>query len=452
MSDTPTSDIFASGLSSWSAAVRAGRLSFRQTIEICLDRAAAESSLNAFECIDTDRARATGDAMDTLLCNGTDLGSLMGLPIAVKDIMSVDGLPTSNGSNADTAHLTGSQGSVVSCLRKAGAIVLGKTRTVEFALGATGVNEARGTPWNPADRDVHRIPGGSSSGSAVATATGMVGMGLGTDTGGSVRIPACFTGLVGHKTSVGLWPTDGIFSLSSTLDSVGPLCRTVKDTAMLHTFMTGEAVVARPSVAGLRFGVPHSVFLEDLDTAVEHDFFAACDKLETAGAIRVAMDFPEAAERSSLFPAIVPAELLTTLTPELFAQVRDQMDSVTAERAAVGLTVTATQYLAAQRRKEELVQLARKTFNAVDCWVSPTCPFLPMPVADLANPVIAKRALLASRNTQPGNLLDFCGISLPMHGDGLPTGFQIMMPWGHDAKLLAAASAAEVLLRSESFN
>lgn len=443
-----TNDLFADGIQPWATRVRSGSLSFRQSVEICQQRIADNQSLNAFECLDTERALATASALDTLLEKGTDLGLLMGLPIGVKDIMVVDGLPTTNGSNADTSDITEAEGSVVRQLRRAGAVALGKTRTVEFALGATGVNESRGTPWNPVDRQVHRIPGGSSSGSAVATATGMTGMSLGSDTGGSIRIPACFTGIVGYKSSVGLWPTDGVFPLSHTLDSVGPLCRTVNDAALLHTFMTGERVAERPNVEGLRLGIVEDLFLDSLDAQVADDFEKACQLLENHGAIRVRLPFPELHERTPLFSAIVPAELIAHLTPERFDKIRNGMDTVTASRAAFGLESSGHAYVHAQKRRRFLVSKALETFNQVDLWLSPTCPFVPMPLSDLATPEGHERSLLASRNTQPGNLLDMCGLSLPMQTSGLPTGLQFTMPLNHDARLLSTGRAIERVLKS----
>lgn len=433
-----TADLFSKGIEHWAKRIRAGELSFAETVDNCLQRSHDEVALDAFEILDDDNARAIAQSLDKELGQGQDRGLLMGLPIGVKDIMAADGLPTTNGSNADTAHLTGSEGSVVKTLRGEGCIPIGKTKTVEFALGATGVNEARGTPWNPCDRDIHRIPGGSSSGSAVATATGCVGLGLGTDTGGSVRIPACLTGLFGHKTSVGRWPTDGIFPLSPTLDSVGPLCRRASDAALIHEIMLNEPVPVRKDVNGLRVGVPESLFLEELDDEVTRDFEKALDTLFSLGAIRVDMDFPEAAERETLFPLIVPPELLSSLGIDLFLEARGGMDTVTADRAAFGLTVSAVQHIEAKKRQQELISLALKTFNDVDVWVSPTVPYLPMSLNSLNDPAMHKRSLLASRNTQPGNLLEFCAVSIPMHPlESLPTGFQIMMPNGCDAELLS---------------
>lgn len=443
-----TEDFFADGVVPWATRVRAGSLSFVQTVQSCLQRVHENALLDAFECLDAERALGTAAALDALLAQGTDLGPMMGLPMGVKDIMAVDGLPTTNGSNADTSELTGGEGSLVRRLRMAGLIALGKTRTVEFALGATGVNESRGTPWNPVDRAVHRIPGGSSSGSAVATGTGMVGIGLGSDTGGSIRIPACLTGIVGYKSSVGLWPLDGIFSLSTTLDSAGPLCRTVNDAALLHTFMTGESVSDRPDVSGLRLGMVEDLFMDDLDPQVAEDFERACQLLESHGAIRVPLSFPEVHERVPLFTSIVPAELINTLTPERFMAIRDGVDPVTAARASVGLDTPAHVYVKAQHRRQVLIRKANASFNQVDVWLSPTCPFVAMPVAELATPAGHERSLLASRNTQPGNLLDMCGLSLPMQGSGaLPTGLQLSMPLNHDARLLATGRAVERLLQ-----
>lgn len=439
-------DLFANGIAAWAERVRNKQLSFSDTVDICLARANKDEQLGAFEILDSDRARATGKAMDQLLNSGRDLGPMMGLPIGVKDIMAAEGLPTTNGSNANTSHLTGSEGSVVQTMKAAGAVILGKTKTVEFAFGATGINESRGTPWNPVDRQVHRMPGGSSSGSAVAVAAGMIGLGLGTDTGGSVRIPACMTGIVGHKTTVGRWPTDGIFPLSPTLDSVGPLVRTLEDAALIHTLMTGESVGVKQSVVGLRFGVPSTLFLDDLDTSVADDFERTCQALVDAGAIRYDMDFPEAVERAYLLPNIVAAEIITTITPELFDEIREGMDTVSASRAAHGLQVSAVEYIAAQKRRAHLTNKANATFNELDCWLSPTCPFEPIPISDIESGKMHERALAASRNTQPGNIFGFCATSIPMQREGLPTGLQIMMPGNADKALLETSMAIQKVI------
>jgi len=440
--------LFEQGIAHWAEQIRSGSLTFSETVQQCMANIHADESLGAWELIDEKSALQSAQAMDKLLASGTDLGWAMGLPIAVKDIMRADGFPITNGSNADTSHLVGPEGTVVKTLKRAGAIVLGKTKTVEFALGVTGKNTARGTPWNPCDRDVHRIPGGSSSGSAVAMAANHVGLALGTDTGGSVRIPAAYNGLVGHKTSVRLWPTDGVFSLSSTLDSIGPLCKTVSDTALCHTLMTGEVVPSAVPLRGLRLGVPMEHFFDDLDQQVADDFDRALNALVTAGAVAVPISYPEAAERATLVPTIVPTELLATLGVETFNKIKAGMDSITALRAEHALSVTAVEYKQALNRQQELIQIANATFDQVDCWISPTAPIVPMTYADLDDPDKHQRALNASWNVQPGNLAEFCAMSLPMHNTQLPTGFQVMLPHGQDARLISISKSIESLLNS----
>ena len=183
-------DPFADGLAKFALDVRSSNLSFEAATQATLSRIEKlDPSLNAFECIDNERAQATAAALDQMLNNGTDLGPLMGVTVAVKDIIAVDGMPGTNGSNYSAEHLQYAEGSLIKKLRAAGAIIIGKTKTVEFALGPTGINKSRGTPWNPWDASEHRIPGGSSSGSAVAVAAGLCGFALGSDTGGSIRIP-----------------------------------------------------------------------------------------------------------------------------------------------------------------------------------------------------------------------------------------------------------------------
>lgn len=440
--------LFDKGIAHWAEHVRHGSLSFTETVQTCIATINADEALNAWEVIDEKAATQNAQAMDALLKSGTDLGWAMGLPLAVKDIMQADGFPITNGSNADTAHLVGPEGTILKQLKRAGMIVLGKTKTVEFALGVTGQNTARGTPWNPCDRKVHRIPGGSSSGSAVAMAANHAGLALGTDTGGSVRIPAAFNALVGHKTSVRLWPTDGVFPLSTTLDSIGPLCKTVDDTALVHTLITGEAIPAAVPINGLRLGVPKEHFFDDLDPQVSDDFDRALNALVKAGAVVVPISYPEAAERATLVPTIVPTELLSTLGVDRFKKIQSGMDAISALRAEHGLSVTAVEYKQALDRQKELIQIANATFEHVDCWVSPTAPIVPVPYSDLENPELHKRALNASWNVQPGNLAEFCAMSLPMHNTQLPTGFQVMLPHGKDARLIAISKSIETLLNS----
>ena len=444
-------DPFVSGIESVARDVRRGHTTFLELADTCLQRIdALEPGLQAFELVCADRARSAADGFDRLLASGTDLGPLMGIPVAIKDIIAVNDLPTTNGSLYQPEHLNVAQGAMMDKLLRLGCVVIGKTKTVEFALGATGENRARGTPWNTWDSQQHRIPGGSSSGSAVATAAGLCGFGIGTDTGGSVRIPACFNGLFGHKTTVGLWPTDGIFALSPTLDSVGPICRSSLDASLIHHQFTGTPVAARASVAGLRLGVPCTTNLDDLDTEVATAFELARRQLVSLGAQVIEIDVPENRERAELFPPVVGAEIMSSLTREGFAEARDKMDPVTAARAAIGLDVDAVSYLAATRRIKQLVQIGNAYMDGLDGWITPTCPMTPMTVASLDDPESAERSLLASRNTQMVNLFGQCAVSLPIHHltetANMPVGLQLIMRGGEDTNLLSVAGAIEKAL------
>lgn len=439
-------DPFAQGLNQLCSRIQQRQIDVVSLIEHCLERIQhADPQLRAFEYLDATGAREQARLWQHRLSGNLDCGPLAGVPIAIKDIYAVSGMPVTNGSLHSASHLNGPEGTLVARLRRAGCIILGKTRTVEFALGATGVNEARGTPWNPADLRQQRIPGGSSSGSGVAVAARMCAFALGSDTGGSIRIPACFNGIVGFKPTVGRWPTDGIFPLSPTLDSAGPLCHSVTDARWLNALISGEAAAEPPDLSQLRFGIPRTLFLDELDETVQKAFELACARLATAGARISEFDLPEALERETLFPQIVPAELLSALGREHFLEHRQEMDSVTRDRAAAGLTTTATEYLQAIRRHQALCRQMENHFGNFDAWLTPTCPFEPMTIASLDDPSIHRRSLLASRNTQPVNLFGQCALSMPIGHlrQTLPVGLQIISRAHSDTRLLAIAASVE---------
>ena len=438
-------DYFRDGIASFGQRVRSGELTFETATRACISRIVQlEPRLNAFETVDDERALITAKSLDQLLASGTDLGPLMGVCIAVKDIIAVDGLPTTNGSNYSADHLKLSEGTLIQKLRSAGCIILGKTKTVEFALGATGINGARGTPWNPWDAEQHRIPGGSSSGSAVAVAAGLCGFALGTDTGGSVRIPACYNGLSGHKTTLGLWPTDGIFPLCPTFDSVGPICHSIEDTQIVHGVVTGQVSQTLPPLEGLKFGIPKQYFFDELDPQVQEAFNESVESLKTAGVVMVEIDLPEAKERETIMPLIIGAEIISAVTADGFQKAYDGMDTVTRSRASIGLDVKAHDYVGARKRAHELQQLVTARCAHVDAVISPTCPMLAPALEQIEqSESVATRALLSSRNTQPGNLFGMCATSIPLPVTGLPVGFQIMMPGGQDNRLLAVSAAVQ---------
>jgi aspartyl-tRNA(Asn)/glutamyl-tRNA(Gln) amidotransferase subunit A len=430
--------------------LRSGRTTVTATVKAYLGRIERlDGRLGAYEFVAADGALAVATALDAMLRAGADLGPLMGVPVAVKDLLAVEGMPTTAGSNVEVGDLIGREGSFIRTLKRAGAVILGKAKTVEFALGAVGTNSVRGTPWNPHDADVQRIPGGSSSGPAVAVAAGLCGFAIGSDTGGSVRMPAALCGVFGLKTTVGLWPVDGVFPLSPTLDSLGLITRSAADASTIFHALIDLPEAAPATVAGLRLGKPRSYFYDGLDPAVASCTEAALARLAAAGAQVIEIEVPEAAEREALFPVILPAELIAGLGRARFERERPHMDPVVAARAAKGLDVAADQYIRALRRHRELIAVGQTRMAGLDGWVMPTSTLPPVPVAEFDD--MQKALALAfsiTRNSQPLNMFGQCGTSHPIHhlGSALPVGLQIAGAPNGEVPLLAVARAVEQVL------
>jgi aspartyl-tRNA(Asn)/glutamyl-tRNA(Gln) amidotransferase subunit A len=427
--------------------LRRGEATIEATVRAYLARIEAlDARLGAFEFVAGDSALKSAGALDRLLAAGCDLGPLMGLPIGVKDLFAVDGMPVTAGSRMDIADLVGPEGSFVKLLRKLGCVILGKTKTVEFASGA-GTNSVRGTPWNPWDAKTHRAPGGSSSGSAVAVAGGLCALAIGTDTGGSVRLPAALCGLFGLKTTVGLWPTDGVFALSPTLDSIGLLTRSAADGALAFATLTGRPVPGAASLRALRLGKPTEYIFDDLDPAVAQCTDAALRLLSASGAAIVDIEASHMRERETLFPILLPSELIATLGRERFEAGRHLMDPLVATRAARGLAVAAPDYVRMLRRHEELKKIALSRMNGLDGWIAPTTPLLPAPISEFAGVDRGLQMTAAlSRNSQPMNMFGQCGTTTPIHALGapLPVGLQLSCrPFDEDNALAIALAIEE---------
>ena len=450
MATLPLDPLAEGGIAGFGERLRSGKTTAVAATQAYLERIEVlEPRLGAFEHVATESALDAARALDGLLAAGTDLGPLMGVPVAIKDIFAVAGMPATAGSNIDVADLIGTEGSFVTSLRRAGCVVLGKVKTVEFAAGGTGINYVRGTPWNPWDAATQREPSGSSSGSAVTVAAGLCGFAIGSDTTGSVRGPAAHCGVFGLKTTKGLWPTDGVFPLAPTLDTIGPLTRTAADCAVVFAALT-DGPVPRPAVpGGLRLGKPTTLFYDNLDTDVERCTTAALAALTEAGVEIVPVEIPEAAEVIGAFAPFLPTELIAVLGRERFLAGRAEMDPVVASRAAEGLDVTAEAYIRLSWRHRELCAIAAQRMEGFDGWVTATRPTVPPPVVSRAE-AEAKLPLAPNPwpNTPAGSIFGLCGTSSPIHalGADLPVGLQVMCPAGADGVALSIALMIEDII------
>jgi aspartyl-tRNA(Asn)/glutamyl-tRNA(Gln) amidotransferase subunit A len=438
----------AQGLAALSRALRGGATTAESLAQATLARIEAlEPRLQAFTHLDRQRTLSQARAIDLLRASGVDLGPLMGVPVAVKDLFAIDGTPTTAGSALDVSDLVPAQGSFVRMLQRAGCVLLGKTRTSEFALG--GFNLNRPPPWNPCDANVPRMTGGSSHGSAVAMAAGLAGFTVGSDTGGSVRQPAALCGVFGYKATTTHWPRDGIFPLSPLLDSVGVFTHSAADAAWVEAALAMREPLAPPAVSGLTLALAGRHFTDDCDAAVLGCFNEAVARLRRAGASIVEIDTPEAAEIDPVFRCLVPADLLGFLGRERVQAHLNRLDPVAAQRLQAAFTLSADDYVRMVARQQQLERTMAERSRGIDAWISPTVPMLPQPTSEFKTvDQVAAWNRLATRNTRPGNLFNQCGVSMPIHhlGAPWPVGLQLCAPAENDARLLSIAVAIEHLL------
>lgn len=408
---------------------------------------ALNPQLEAFTSVERSAALAQARQVDDMLIGRVDLGPLMGVPVAVKDLFTVVGMPTHAGSRVDVADIVPPEGRFIDSLRRLGCIFLGKTSTTEFALG--GYNLTHRLPWNPCDMRVRRMTSGSSHGSAVAMAAGLAGFALGSDTGGSVRAPAALCGVVGFKSTHGYWPCDGVFPLSPALDSIGIFTNSAADAALVEAALAGRAISLMAGLDQMTFAAPTIHFMDNLDDHVSVCFTEALRRLRAAGAKFVEIDLPEAAEIDPVFAGVVPADLLAFLGKDRIARQGDRLDPVVVQRLSGALEQNSNTYRYYAERLDVLEQTVRERLAGIDAWLSPTVPCVPAPTSDFQTvESIAAWNRLTTQNTRPGNLFGNCGVSLPIHhlGAGLPVGLQLCAPGGSDAALLRIAIAVETVL------
>jgi aspartyl-tRNA(Asn)/glutamyl-tRNA(Gln) amidotransferase subunit A len=438
------------------AAMRAGKLTPLALTEALLERIGKlDPALHAFRVVTRERALAEARAAAERFRAGCPLGPLDGIPYVAKDLYDVKGEATTAGTHLLEDNIAAADCPAVHRLARAGMVLLGKTHTVQFAFGGVGINHDHGTPHNPWSETPH-APGGSSSGTGVAVAAGLAPMGLGSDTGGSVRIPAALNGIAGLKTTVGRIPRNGVYPLSWSLDSVGPLARTVEDCALAYMALQGpddgdettlgvaphEVLPAlKAGAQGLRLAFCENLFFEDVDPEVTAAVRAAGKVFEKLGARVGSVEIPAMNEafsfgRRDLFVAAEACHVNGALLDKHF----DELDPAVSHRMLGGRTMTAVDYFALQRRWAELRRDVQAALRDVDALLVPTCqvPARPISVIDADKNTYSQYNLKYLRNTAVGNVLALCGMSVPCGFDsgGLPIGLMIYArPFAEDVAL-----------------
>ncbi|WP_455184753.1 amidase [Azospirillum palustre] len=421
-------------------------------LEAALSRIADPERQGAMVFTDlyAEEARSAAAASDRRAAAGRQLGPLDGRIVSVKALFDVAGDATAAGS----AILRGRPAAAcdaraVARLRAAGAVIVGRTHMTEFAFSAVGINPHYGNPGNPQDRS--RVPGGSSSGAAISVVDGMAEIALGSDTGGSLRIPAALSGAVGFKPSAGRLPSDGAFPLSPTLDVIGPIAATVADAALLDSILSDgdPAPLAPVSLAGQSFLVARGRLFDGIEPAVAAAFEAALDRLRAAGAqvlegsIEAELDALAVLDRIGVFTAI---ELAATLA-DLGITALDGIDPKTRARIEAGGKAPAADYVRMQNRRAALIRLMDERLTRHPVLLLPTVPMTAPTIADVLDDAAFHRVNLALlRNTRVANLFDLPAISLPVPADGLPVGLMAMGRRGSDRSLLGIAAGIEAAL------
>lgn len=424
-------------------------------VERSLAAAAAPAAAHVYTALLPEGARAAARTADARLAAGQTLAPLAGLPVSVKDLYDIAGRTTLAGSVLrEGLPPAMHDAAAVARLKAAGAAVFGLTNMTEFAFSGVGLNPHHGTPRNPADAAVDRVPGGSSSGAAVSVALGHAVAALGSDTGGSIRVPAALCGLVGFKNTQARTPLAGAFALSFTLDTACAMTRTVEDCLLVDAVLAGAPLaVARrgaAGVAGLRLALPRTLVLDGLEPAVAHAFEIALTKLAAAGARIVELPLAELAEIAGInAPGGFSAVEAFALHRDTLRTQQARYDPRVARRILLGEGVSAADYIAMQQRRRDWIVRVGDRLAGFDAWI---CPTVPLVAPEMAPLIAGDEAFFKAngqllRNTFAVNFMDGCAFTLPCHApDALPVGLMLAAPAGHDAALAGVALAVEALL------
>lgn len=418
--------------------------------------------LKAFLGLTKERALEEAERADTLLKSGHRPETLLGIPYAVKDLFNVAGMATTAGCSLLSNTRAQTDSLAVQKLCRAGMILMGKTNTVQFAFSGVGINHDQGTPQNPWQAEPY-IPGGSSSGAAVAVAAGMVPVALGTDTGGSVRIPAALCGIVGLKTTVGRISRSGVYPLSWTLDSVGVMSRSVEDAALVYQVLQGpdpeddstllvplqvEQEPLKGGIRGFRLAFGETVYFEDLDPQVERAVRETARVFQSLGAHTESLEVPEVAQAfSSGKRALMIAAEACVINETLLKDHFEVLDPVVADRMIAGRTLSAPEYIAELRQWKVLRARVAQSLFDIDALLVPTTMIPAKPIGEVDASPDVYRIFNGQylRNTSLGNILNLCAVTVPcgFTREGLPIGLMIYAKPFQEERALRVAYAYE---------
>jgi aspartyl-tRNA(Asn)/glutamyl-tRNA(Gln) amidotransferase subunit A len=455
MPRTTTDDPAFMSLTALSQAIGAGKLSPIDLVDAFLARIDAyDEKLHAFVTVYGDDARLAAEGADKAIRSGHRIGPLHGIPIAIKDIVDIEGRITTGGSKAWINRVSPVTATLVKRLTAAGMIVLGKTHSVEFAMGGWGTNQHMGTPWNPWDLDAHRTPGGSSAGSGVSVAAGLAPCAIGTDTGGSVRLPASWCGLTGLKTTIGRVSVHGVLPLSSTLDTPGPMTRTVEDAALLYNVLAGpdpkdpqtlRHPVADPlpklrhGVAGLRLAVMPDPEREGVDSEILNAYDTSVEALQSLGAQIVTVSLPRPFRKLGAATGRIIGGEGYFFVGDMVDQPELPIDEAVRPRIWIGKDMSARDYLTALKLRDDIKAEFDAALADTDAFLTPTTATAAIPIEEV------DQNDTPAMFTRVANLLERCALSLPngFTPGGLPSSLQIMCRGYDEATALRIGWAYE---------
>ena len=400
------------------------------------------------------QAKAQAIAIDKLRAEGLVLSPIAGMPISIKDLFDVAGETTMAGSRVRRNSAPAARDAdIIKKLRSAGAILIGRTNMTEFAFSGLGINPHYGTPLNPWNRAEARIPGGSSSGAAVSVSDNMAVAGIGTDTGGSVRIPSALCGLTGFKPTAARISTLGAFPLSTTLDSIGPLARSVNCCAILDQVMRGEITghIADRPIETLTLAVPQTLVFDDIEDKVANDFQRVMSLLSNLGAKIIDIPFDVLSEipKANARGGYAAIEAFVALH-DLLKKDEKSFDPRVAVRIKRGEQMTAREYIELMNARGTICEMSNKITRNFDALLMPTVPVIAPVLKDLENSddFYHQMNLLMLRNCSFGNFLDRCAVSLPIHeAETAPVGLMLMGESDGDTKLLEIAKTIETAIK-----